>query len=262
MPNSIPRVVIEISPDYPDISFELADFESNFQHINNVIQDGRNTIKQTQLGTTNVVIKSFKRPGSLQGFIYKFFRKSKARRSYEYALELLRKNISTPKPVAFVEVFNNNRLLQSYYVSELFRYDFRIRDVVENKVSDKDAILKKFVSFTYNMHQQHILHLDHSTGNTLIKRKGDDYELCVVDINRLKFGKVSKKKGVGNLNKVSHDSETVKTLADTYALYADLPVKLSREWLDSAIQDYRAYLDRKRKIKEISKTIRSKITKY
>jgi len=256
--NSTPSVVTEVSPDYPHISLNLTYFENEFKDIEHVIQDGRNTIKRTQFGMTNVVIKSFKKPGKIQGFIYRFFRKSKARRSYEYGLELLRKDICTPKPVAFIEVFNKSQLLQSYYISEFFTYDFRIRDVVENNVPNKEAILKKFVSFTYNMHQQHILHLDHSTGNTLIKQKGDGYEFCVVDINRLKFGKVSKKKGVSNLNKVSHDPQTVNTLADTYAIYADLPSDLSREWLNSAIRGYLLYLERKQKLKQLVKNIRSK----
>jgi hypothetical protein len=42
-------------------------------------------------------------PHLINKIVYKKFRKSKARRSYEYATLLLDKGIGTPQPIAFLE---------------------------------------------------------------------------------------------------------------------------------------------------------------
>ena len=68
--------------------FSLEDFEKTFKENQNVIKNNRNIIKKLRFGDTETVTKSFKRPNFIQGIIYKFFRKTKARRSFEHSLLL------------------------------------------------------------------------------------------------------------------------------------------------------------------------------
>ena len=59
----------------------------------NFIIGKRNTIKLFEVDEKIINIKSFKKPHLINKIAYKYFRKSKARRSFEYANILLEKNI-------------------------------------------------------------------------------------------------------------------------------------------------------------------------
>jgi hypothetical protein len=82
---------------------------TNFSSTGILFGDGkRNTIKLFELEGYTINIKSFKVPNLINKIAYKYFRKSKARRSYEYAVRLLENGIGTPKPIAFFENFDSN----------------------------------------------------------------------------------------------------------------------------------------------------------
>ena len=79
--------------------FSLEDFEKTFKENQNVIKNNRNIIKKLRFGDVETVTKSFKRPNFIQGIIYKYFRKTKARRSFEHSLLLNQMGIKTPELV-------------------------------------------------------------------------------------------------------------------------------------------------------------------
>ena len=66
----------------------------------------RNKIKLFDLERTQINIKSFKVPNLINTIAYKYFRKSKARRSFEFANILLENKIGTPQPIAYFENSN------------------------------------------------------------------------------------------------------------------------------------------------------------
>lgn len=76
---------IFVSPHYPNIKFNLNDFELDFDECQNILQKSRNTIKQLKINNISTVVKSFRIPDGINGFIYRYFRMSKSRRSFEYA---------------------------------------------------------------------------------------------------------------------------------------------------------------------------------
>jgi hypothetical protein len=78
----------------------------------------RNVIKLFDLNGQTINIKSFKVPNIVNKVAYKYFRKSKAKRSFEYATILLENGIGTPQPLAYYENYNSIGLRDSYYVSE------------------------------------------------------------------------------------------------------------------------------------------------
>ena len=197
--------------------FSLEDFERSFEENQNIIKNNRNIIKKLRFGDTETVTKSFKRPNFIQGIIYKFFRKTKARRSFEHSLLLNQKGIKTPEPLCYIEVFDSFRLRQSYYISRQINYDFTLEFATQKEAKDHRAILNSFIDFTYNLHEKNIMHLDYVVGNICVKKKEDGYDFFLVDLNRLYKGTVNSKTGVKNLKRISRDPEIIKILAEEYA---------------------------------------------
>ena len=129
------------------------------------------------------VVKSFKIPNAVNKIAYRFLRKSKARRSYENALYLKAHNIGTPQPVAYYEELSAASLLKSYYISDDVAHDFTFREITnDDALQDKENILKQFTQFMYKMHEQKVYFMDHSPGNTLIRKVGGNYEFFLVDL--------------------------------------------------------------------------------
>lgn len=77
---------------------------------------GRNHIYRVRVDNVDLNIKAFRCPGFPNKYVYSNIRASKARRSYEYAMEIRRRGISTPEPIAYVEKTEGGRLLESYYI--------------------------------------------------------------------------------------------------------------------------------------------------
>ncbi|MCW9026646.1 MAG: hypothetical protein OQJ77_04950, partial [Thiovulaceae bacterium] len=114
-------------------------------------------------------------------------------------------------------------IYDSYFVSENFDFDFTIREpLLDEKFSNKENILKKFVKFTYELHENNILHLDYSPGNILIKKEDDNnYTFKVVDINRMKFKKLSLDERLKAFDMLWVKDEDMKIIAKEYAKLSD-----------------------------------------
>ena len=95
----------------------------------------RNSIKLFELDDLTLSIKSFKEPNFINKIAYKYFRKSKARRSFEYASKLIDLKIGTPKPVAFFENYDFMGLTDSYYACEHLENVFEFGPVLEIEVA-------------------------------------------------------------------------------------------------------------------------------
>tara|TARA_B110000879_G_C11159146_1_gene508276 strand:+ start:317 stop:2449 length:2133 start_codon:yes stop_codon:yes gene_type:complete len=237
--------------------FSFSGFEALFDSSKNIIQSNRNTLKQVDIGNVKSVIKSFKIPNGIQGFIYRFFRKSKARRSYEYSFLLGSLSVNTPQPLGYIEVYQGFRLRQSYFISSCLEYDFLIRDVLDGKVNDRAALLKDFVAFTYHLHRNKILHLDYSAGNVCIKKVDEKNQFYLVDINRMNFGPVSTKSGVRNFSRITSDPEDIIYFANEYAKIIAAPVDVCQKNLLDEVASMRKHRDRKRKFKQLFKPIQA-----
>ncbi len=185
-----------------------------------IVQGSRNTIKSNFLDDENVNIKYFKKPGLLKSIIYSCFRNSKAKRSFEYANYLLKFNINTPYPIAYIENRNQFGLLKdSYYLCKEINYDFTIRELIHDPLFDeRQIILEQFTEFTFKMHEANVNFLDHSPGNTLIVKKDKSiYDFYLIDLNRMKFQKMSIKDRMDNFKKMWLSKLMVKIIANKYA---------------------------------------------
>jgi len=183
------------------------------------INKGRNTIKTIENEGENWNVKIFKIPHLINKIAYRFFRKSKAQRSFEYANKLLDIGVLTPKPIAFAEHKTTLFLLDSFYISEALNYDLTFRELISDvNYPDRLNILQQFTRFTYNLHVNDIYFIDHSPGNTLIiKQKKGDYRFYLVDLNRMKFGHLNYQLRIQNFARLSLTDEMIEIIALEYA---------------------------------------------
>lgn len=190
----------------------------------------RNQIKLFDLEDKKINIKSFKVPHFINKIAYKYFRKSKAKRSFEFANKLLELGIGTPKPIAFAEFSSIVGLEKSFYVSEQLACELTYRELVEDSnYPDHENILRQFTKFSFDLHEKGIEFLDHSPGNTLIKkRENGNYEFFLVDLNRMEFHKaMSFDMRMKNLCRLTPVKEMVAVMSNEYAkLYGESEQKI------------------------------------
>ena len=104
-----------IHDDFKPFKIEIDSFISNFDIDGEDFgNQQRNSLKLFRLNDELINIKSFRIPNIINQIAYKFFRKSKAQRSFEYANKLSELNIGTPKPIAYYE-FKTPFLFQKSY---------------------------------------------------------------------------------------------------------------------------------------------------
>jgi hypothetical protein len=212
---------IAIHPDFQKYKAELTSFIDSFDDAGILFVEGkRNKIKLFQCDDKVLSIKSFKVPNSINKIAYKFCRKSKARRSFEYANRLIELGIGTPQPIAFAENCSGFGLGRSFYACEHLDVDLTFRELVEiPNYPDYDTILSQFVSFCFQLHENGVEFLDHSPGNTLIKKVAEGkYAFFLVDLNRMNFlSEMSFEKRMKNLSHLTPRKDMVAQMSLEYS---------------------------------------------
>ena len=149
-----------MNEEFKNFEYFLCNIKKFFNENKETIHKARNEIKVIIYENKKVVVKSFKIPHFINKIVYTFFKKSKAQKSYEYALKI---NEFTPKPIGYVEFYKFGLLNESYFVSEKFEYNFTIREpLLDINFPNKNEILKSFAKFTFDLHQAGIFHFDYS----------------------------------------------------------------------------------------------------
>jgi len=243
----------QFHPDFSDKKEIVRNFIARFKTDGTLLADGkRNKIKIFENGSFAYNIKSFKVPNFLNQVIYGLIRPSKARRSFEYANKLLQNGFGTPRPVAFFE--NRNLLLKdSYYVSEQLQCDLTFRELTTDKsYPDHEIILRQFTEFTFGLHQKGIEFLDHTPGNTLIRKVGErQYAFFLVDLNRMNFRQLSFEERLKNMARLTPEPDLVRVMADEYAKLSGHSFEETFTKLTKFSLAFRDRFYRKRRIKKM-----------
>jgi len=211
----------------------------------------RNIIKTTTFDGVNINIKAFKIPNIFNQVAYQFFRKSKAQRSFEYANKLIELEVGTPKPLAYFEYKAPFLFKKSFYVSEHLDCDLTYRALTTNfDYPDYDVVLRAFTRFTFNLHEKGIHFLDHSPGNTLIKKNGNAYDFYLVDLNRMTFGTLDFETRIKNFSRLTTHKSMVGIMSDEYAKYSgeDYQKIFDLMWKETQAFQYKFY--RKKRLKK------------
>ncbi|WP_343617838.1 Kdo domain containing protein [Flavobacterium sp.] len=214
----------------------------------------RNKIKLFSIDDKTINIKSFKIPNLINKVAYRYFRKSKAKRSFEFATILLEKGIGTPQPIAFLENFNLIGLKDSYYASEHLITELTYRELVEiPDYQDHDNILRQFVKFTFDLHEKGVEFLDHSPGNTLIKKiDNSKYEFFLVDLNRMNFhDAMSFEQRMNNFSRLTPKKEMIEVMSNEYSkFYTSKSESEIREKMWQATSTFQEEFMRKKRLKK------------
>ena len=193
---------------------DLLNIETLFNGSKESIHKARNEIKIITINEIPYVVKAFKVPHIINKYAYTFLRSSKAKRSYENSIKLKE---FAPKPIAYIEFFENKLLHKSYFISEYYPYDFTMKyPLIDPNFEDRENILRSFADFTFELHQHNIFHIDYSPGNILIKKENGAYNFKIVDVNRMRFCHLSTQQRAQNLSKLTQETQDLKVIAQTY----------------------------------------------
>ncbi|MGL4333426.1 MAG: lipopolysaccharide kinase InaA family protein [Bacteroidales bacterium] len=229
------RIQTEISQEYNHLAPFVSTLPETFQNEGEMIYEGRNTLKYFQIQGVDLVVKSFKKPHIINKIAYSFFRESKAKRSYLYALDLLKRGVETPAPIAYINEYKHGLLSRSYYICIYERKASPIAPYVNGDAEDK-VLLSDMVRFIVSLHKKNVLHLDLSPGNVLVQKIEGQNKFSVIDINRLKIEDIDKNKAYRNFARLSRNRNVSTAIAE---IYAD-----EREWdREEAVQAINKYSD-------------------
>ena len=244
----------KVNPIFTTHTESLLDIIKAFNYSGILFGNGqRNIIKLFDLETKTINIKSFKIPHLINKIAYRYFRKSKARRSFEFANRLLELGVGTPQPIAYFENYNLIGLEKSFYISEHLECDLTFRELVEiPDYPDHENILRHFTRFSFDLHQKGIEFLDHSPGNTLIKKTDDgNYNFFLVDLNRMEFHKsMTFETRMKNLCRLTPVKEMVEIMSNEYAKVSGEPEGLIFETLWTMTANFQEQFYRKKRLKK------------
>lgn len=245
---------VNYNPKFSNLSDILNEIFANFNFKGKILVNGqRNAIKLFEVEGITLNIKSFKRPNLINKIVYRYFRKSKARRSFEFASKLMEMQIGTPQPVAFFENYDFVGLKESYYACEHLENVFEFREIVQNEAfENRDFIIRKFTQFTFEMHEKGIEFLDHSPGNTLIRKNIDgSYSFFLVDLNRMKFHEtIDFQTRMKNLSKITHKKDMIAVMSNEYAKLSNGDETTIFETMWGLTADFQYRFHRKKRIKK------------
>lgn len=230
---------------------KLRELLNNFNVEGKLLVDGdRNTLKIFNFFDKKLTVKSFKVPNAVNQIAYRFFRKSKAQRSFEYATRLLKMDVGTPVPVAYAEA-ETSLFTQSYYVCEYLDYDLTYRELVDDSnYADDTEIIKAFTRFTFDLHEKGIHFLDHSPGNTLIKKIGDDYNFYLVDLNRMEFKPMDFNTRIKNFSRLTPKKNMIVKMGREYARLIGKDEKMVIDAMWEETEKFQEKFKRKQQLKK------------
>lgn len=196
-----------------------------------LIHSGRNKIWRGNADGKDVAIKVY--GNSLIKSIIYSTRKTKARRAFENALELTKRGVATPAPLAYGERRGfMNRLTKSVYIS-VYEESTPLAHYLDCGNVD---VIDQFSCFTAELHSKGILHYDLNSTNVRIRYTNGYPTFSLIDINRMKFIQVGTtvnlKDRFNNITRFSSLNENYIFFVKKYLKYANLPEAL----FDSAIQ--------------------------
>lgn len=248
-------IEIVINDKYKSITDFINSIPSIFDTQGECIYEGRNVLKIFNVDGKRVCVKSFKKPNIINKVAYKYFRKSKAKRSYEYALKLTNLDLNTPEPIACIQE-SGAFLGRSFYISLFEDYDFTLRELFTEDITDKENIFRQFIDFTYSLHRNNILHLDYSPGNVLITKKSDSYSFSVVDVNRMKFMDIDLDICLINLSKIWAADYMYPIIAEKYSEFFNCPYDEVYDKYFALETKHKSKVLRKKRIKKYIRSLR------
>lgn len=210
---------IVVNPEFERYGSFVSSLPDIFDSSGQTIYSKRNVVKRFQVEENAVaIVKRYKVPNLIQRLAYSFYRKSKAERAYNYAALFLQKGIETPKPIAFIEIYQRGLFTDSYFVST---EDNRssCNALLDSTFREAEELIDNLVDFIISLHKKGIMHGDLNLSNILYwKEKDGKYSFSVIDTNRSRFiDTPSKHRCLKNLMRMTHNFSVSAGLVAAYA---------------------------------------------
>lgn len=215
------NIRVEKAPAFADVSSdEIVEFIVNPTDCRD-IYNGRNTLWAATFRGQSVVVKQF-RSDIKSRIVYALF-SSKASRSLHNAVEISRRGIDTPAPVASAEWRGKcHGLLKSYYICE----ETSTIDLAEAFERYGREAVESFASFVAELHKKGIRHDDLNNTNVRVTRNADGtLTFSLIDLNRMKLynGPVPLARCFRNMCRFSRPDENFKIFLKEYLRVRKLP---------------------------------------
>ncbi len=211
---------LTLHPDYRHLETFVRSLPQRFSRgEGTLIHDGRNQLRTYTYEGLRLVVKSYKIPHLLNRLVYGFLRSGKAQRAYEYALLLRRDGFGSPQPVAWSAERTAGILFgRSYFVSLQSECPYTYADLMAHRIEREDEVFRAIGRLTARLHNRGMIHTDYSRGNILIGFAPDGtIRLELIDLNRLRFHKISLEEGLHNLfERLPADKKQRALMQDAY----------------------------------------------
>lgn len=208
---------IVINPKYNYLKDFIYTLPNIFHLQGETIYKSRNEIKVFTVGNLQLNVKQYKVPSFFNQLVYTFFRPAKVLRAYTYAFKLLEKGFDTPEPVAYILFKKAGLIHQSYLVTLQSPYSHNFYEFGKGSISEREDVVKALACYTAKLHDAEVYHCDYSPGNILFEKEGEQIHFTLIDINRMKFGRVSMEKGCANFSRLWGNTDFFYLLAYEYA---------------------------------------------
>ena len=261
-----------IHPHYPKLQKEVKSVAQNFEHIGSTLRNKRNHLKVDKWHGIEVCIKSFKKPTLFNQLVYGLIRKTKAQRSFQYALQLDQLQVHSPAPIAYSECRNSwGGLTKAYYICQYEKYDFLFSDIPNSNLNykEKSQVIHTLVKLTCSKFYDNMLfNRDFNGSNVLVSQQSDgQYSFSFVDINRIHYAKkTNQSRELRNLSMLSDNPQILCLIAEAYATIRQKDIKETTFALFSSKYLFRRKRQAKKNIlyhlKEASSKPHLKINRY
>ena len=222
--NHLCRRITVVSSGVPGITDRvLVDFALTSPFEAEVLWNSRNVVWRTTRLGRDCVVKTF-HGGALRSIVYSL-RKSKARKSYRHASELLARGFNTPAPLGFVEVRGFlNVLSHSCYASIHTPYI----PLIEAIDLYGDRVIDAFAEYAMRLHRAGIRHDDLNGTNVRVGIGADGrFDFSLIDLNRMKILPVGKvlpwRACLANVCRFTYDMVVFGRFARAYVAAAGRP---------------------------------------
>ena len=212
---------IILSPAYQELRSWVETVPALFlQDEGTVLYNGRNQIRLFEHNGLHIVAKRYKRHDLFKQFSYTFFRKNKARRSYENAIRLHENGFDTPQEIAYLEDIRHGLISQVYYLCEYTEGEPIRTPLIDSDPFDQ-GLACDYANFVASLHEHGVLHRDLNPTNVLYSSSGEEHPFQLIDINRMRFytpNPVPKDECMENLTLFWHPTEVYRYVLGEYAI--------------------------------------------
>ncbi len=166
------------------------DKQHALRHARNAIWAMQNPVDASQQVTIKKPIKMYWHKTILDRY-----RPSKARRSWNGAMQLSRRGIATAKPIAFFEHENDITLKNNFFICEYVQADCHIGQIfgafsageTEFMGIEQEQVYAQLARFIVKMHYRGCYFRDLSGGNILVNIHAEALQFTLIDTARARF---------------------------------------------------------------------------